>query len=64
MSKHLNKAQLEKQKVLAFLDSADKDVVANPGLNNEKAAGDFEKLFEQSMAEQDFKVGDVVTGKV
>ncbi|PIS12063.1 MAG: 30S ribosomal protein S1 [Bdellovibrio sp. CG10_big_fil_rev_8_21_14_0_10_47_8] len=64
MSKSLNKAQLEKQKVLAFLDQADKEVSANPGLYNEKATGDFEKLFEQSMKEQDFKVGDVVSGKV
>ncbi len=64
MSKNMNKAQLEKQKVLAFLDQADKEVVSNPGLNNEKAAGDFEKLFEQSMKEQDFRVGDVVTGTV
>jgi small subunit ribosomal protein S1 len=64
MTKNMNKAQLEKQKVLAFLDSADKDVASNPGLNNEKHAGDFEKLFEQSMKEQDFRVGDVVTGTV
>ena len=64
MSKNMNKAQLEKQKVLAFLDQADKDVASNPGLNNEKHAGDFEKLFEQSMKEQDFRVGDVVTGTV
>jgi small subunit ribosomal protein S1 len=64
MTKSMNKAQLEAQKVLAFLDSADKDVASNPGLNNEKHAGDFEKLFEQSMKDQDFRVGDVVTGKV
>lgn len=64
MSKQLTKAQQEKQKVLAFLDLADKDVSSNPGINNEKQASDFEKLFEQSMKEQDFRVGDVVTGKV
>ena len=64
MSKNMNKAQLEKQKVLTFLDQADKDVASNPGLNNEKHAGDFEKLFEQSMKEQDFRMGDVVTGTV
>ncbi|MFN7453613.1 MAG: 30S ribosomal protein S1 [Pseudobdellovibrionaceae bacterium] len=64
MSKSLNKAQLEKQKVLAFLDQADKDVPANPGLDAEKVGGDFETLFTQSMSEQDFKIGDVVTGSV
>lgn len=64
MSKNLNKAQSEKLKVLAFLDQADKDVVSNPGTQNEKIASDFEKLFEQSMKEQEFKVGDVVSGKV
>ncbi len=64
MSKQLNKAQLEKQKVLAFLDQADREVPSNPGLVFEKTAGDFEELFNQSMKEQDFKVGDVVTGQV
>ncbi|MBX2993980.1 MAG: 30S ribosomal protein S1 [Bdellovibrionaceae bacterium] len=64
MSNQQSKAQLERQKVLAFLDQADKDVPANPGTNNEKAGGDFEKLFSESMKEQDFKVGDIVTGKV
>lgn len=64
MSKQLNKSQLEKQKVLAFLDQADKEVPANPGLHAEKAGGEFESLFEQSMKEQDFKPGDVVSGTV
>ncbi len=64
MSKNLNKAQLEKQKVLAFLDQADNEVPANPGLPSEKALGEFATLFEQSVKEQDFKVGDVVTGTV
>jgi small subunit ribosomal protein S1 len=64
MSKNLSKAQLEKQKVLAFLDQADNEVPANPGLPSEKALGEFATLFEQSVKEQDFKVGDVVTGTV
>ena len=64
MTKTLNKAQLEKQKVLAFLDQADSDVQANPGINNEKQTKDFEDLFSQSMSEQAFGIGDVVTGKV
>lgn len=65
MTKQLNKAELEKQKVLAFLDAEDSKVPANPGIFNAKSEkGDFENLFEASMKEQDFKVGDVVTGKV
>lgn len=64
MSKQLNKSQQEKQKVLAMLDLADKEVPANPGLTGEKAGADFEKLFTESMKEQDFKMGDVVTGTV
>lgn len=64
MSKNLNKSQLEKQKVLAFLDQADNEVPSNPGLQFEKSAGDFEKLFAQSVKEQDFKPGDVVSGTV
>lgn len=65
MTKQLNKAELEKQKVLAFLDAEDSKVPANPGILNAKSdKGDFENLFEASMKEQDFKVGDVVTGTV
>lgn len=65
MTKQLNKAELERQKVLAFLDAEDAKVPANPGILNAKAEkGDFENLFEASMKEQDFKVGDVVTGAV
>lgn len=65
MTKQLNKAELERQKVLAFLDAEDAKVPANPGILNAKAEkGDFENLFEASMKEQDFKVGDVVTGTV
>ncbi len=56
---------MEKQKVLAFLDSADSDVPENPGLLSEKRSiNEFAKLFEASTKEQDFKVGDVVNGTV
>ncbi|MEK6773891.1 MAG: 30S ribosomal protein S1 [Bdellovibrionota bacterium] len=64
MAKNLNKAALEKQKVLAFLDAEDMNIPANPGMNNEKRGSDFDQLFEASVREQDFKVGDVVTGSV
>lgn len=63
-NKQQSKAQLERQKVLAMLDSADNEIPANPGLFREKTNGDFAKLFQDSMKEQDFKVGDVVTGSV
>ncbi|WP_413584925.1 30S ribosomal protein S1 [Bdellovibrio sp. HCB274] len=66
MTKQLNKAELEKQKVLAFLDAEDSNVAANPGIYGAKKSdkGEFDSLFEASMKEQDFKVGDVVTGTV
>lgn len=64
MGQTMNKSQQERQKVLAFLDAEDSNVPANPGLNNQKTAGEFANLFEQSMKDQDFKVGDVVTGAV
>ncbi len=61
----MNKAALEKQKVLAFLDAEDSTVPENPGIYGTKAErGDFDELFKATMQEQDFKVGDVVTGTV
>jgi small subunit ribosomal protein S1 len=65
-TKTLNKSKAEKQKVLAMLDQADSEVPMNPGLDTlAKAAGnEFSKLFEASVKEQDFRVGDVVTGTV
>lgn len=65
MGKNLNKSALEKQKVLAFLDAEDSKVPENPGIyGSKREKSDFDSLFQASMAEQDFKVGDVVTGKV
>jgi len=65
MNKTLSKSQKEKQSVLALLDAEDSKIPANPGIHSGPAkAGEFEKLFEASTKEQDFKVGDVVTGTV
>jgi len=64
MNKTLSKSQKEKQSVLALLDAEDAKIPANPGLNNQASGGEFEKLFAASTLEQDFKVGDVVTGSV
>jgi small subunit ribosomal protein S1 len=64
MSKNFSKAEQERQKVLAFLDQADSDVPANPGAEASKASIDFGSLFEASIKDNDFKVGDVVSGTV
>lgn len=64
MNKTLNKSEKEKQSVLAMLDAEDAKIPANPGLNTQAAGGEFEKLFSASTKEQDFRVGDVVTGTV
>lgn len=64
MNKTLSKSQKEKLSVLALLDAEDAKIPANPGINHKSPAGEFGKLFEASTKEQDFKVGDVVTGTV
>jgi small subunit ribosomal protein S1 len=67
MSKQKSKAQIEREKVLAQLDEADKEVPSNPGAFDEEGgvtADSFANLFEESLGEKDFKVGDVVSGTV
>lgn len=76
MAKQLTKSQKEKQAVLAFLDAEDAKIPSNPGdsianslasslsVSQGRPQSDFDKLFEASMKEQDFKVGDVVSGTV
>lgn len=64
MGKQLSKAAKERQNVLALLDAEDMKIPANPGFFGEKTGGDFDKMFEASMKDQDFKIGDVVTGTV
>ncbi len=64
MNKTLSKSQKEKQSVLALLDAEDSKIQANPGLNNQTSGGEFEKLFADFTKEQDFNVGDVVSGTV
>lgn len=65
-AKGKSRAQIEREKILAQLDAADKDVPQNPGLFNSsnKAAENFADLFEKSLGERDNKVGDIVTGRV
>lgn len=61
-----SRAQIEREKILAQLDAADQDVPQNPGLFNtpSKAGESFADMFASSLNERDFKVGDVVTGRV
>ncbi|MCX7978198.1 MAG: S1 RNA-binding domain-containing protein [Bdellovibrionaceae bacterium] len=51
-------------KVLALLDAEDAKVPSNPGLQRGSHGGEFGKMFEDSLKEQNFKLGDVVTGTV
>lgn len=65
-AKGKSRAQVEREKILAQLDAADKDVPQNPGLFNSagKAGENFADMFEKSLGERDNKVGDIVTGRV
>jgi small subunit ribosomal protein S1 len=65
MNKTISKSQKEKLSVLAMLDAEDSKIQANPGFNAQAdKTGEFEKMFQASTQDQDFRVGDVVTGKV
>jgi small subunit ribosomal protein S1 len=65
-SKNKSRAQVEREKILAQLDAADKEVPQNPGLFNVQVKGgeNFADLFEKSLGERDNKVGDIVKGRV
>lgn len=64
MVKQLNKREQERQKLLAILDLEDAKVPSNPGDEHAPASRDFGNIFEASLKDQDFKVGDVVSGAV
>ncbi len=64
MSKQLSKSEKERLNVLAMLDAADQQVPANPADEAPFKGQNFESLFEDSIKENDFKKGDVVTGIV
>ena len=65
-NKNKSRAQAEREKILSQLDAADKEVPQNPGLFNisHKEGAEFASMFEQSLSERDFKIGDIVKGKV
>lgn len=65
MAKNKSKQQIEREKVLAALDEADKDIPSNPGQAEfENSTESFAELYESSLSERDYKTGDVVKGKV
>ena len=60
-SKSKSRAEVEREKILAQLDAADQEVPQNPGLFTSAGNGeDFKALFEKSLGDRDFKIGDVV----
>lgn len=62
----LSKAKAQFDEVLAALDANDDKVPANPTIFNfnKKDDNTFEKMFSESVSKKDFKVGDVVSGRV
>ncbi len=60
----MNKSQQEMASVLAQLDAFDAEVPANPCQQAAAGNSEFEKIFEQTVGDRDFKVGDVVQGRV
>ncbi len=56
-----------KSDVLASLDAGDKEIPANPGwssLDESHGNTEFEKLFNDNIVNKEFKVGDIVKGKI
>jgi len=66
MSEKKNIKSKRKSDVFAILDAGDKDIPANPGQINDKPAGDteFDQLFNTSIVNKEFKVGDIVKGTI
>lgn len=65
--KGLTKAQVQRQKILEMLDAEDKGVEANPTMIDglDGASGEnFESLYNSSLQDRDYQVGDVVNGTV
>jgi small subunit ribosomal protein S1 len=54
---NLTKAQMERERIMSLLEEGD-------SIKKTGAAEQFENMFEASVKERDFKVGDVVQGKV
>lgn len=61
-----SKARVARARILEALDELDKEVPKNPSLfpTDKKTEESFAQLFKDSVGDRDFKVGDVVTGRV
>ena len=66
MEEERKKSQSEerKTKILSILDEGDKDFPDNPGMFSSKDSTEFEKLYNDVLKNQEFKVGDIVKGRV
>lgn len=66
MSEMKNKNRKTKAEVMALLDSLDKDVPPNEGpvSTKEQERKEFEKAFESTVQSQEFKVGQIVSGRI
>lgn len=62
MAKNLSKSEQERLAILSQLEQADKEVQGNQ--IGQGVGTEFAKLFETSLGDRDFKVGDVVKGKI
>lgn len=67
MAQQKSKAKAQLEQVLAALDENDDKVPANPSIftfDKKRDDSGFEKMFSESLNKKDFKVGDVVSGRV
>ena len=58
------KSQLQKEKISSLLETADKDNLESQEALSESKNSSFVHLYEESIKEQSFKVGDVVKGRI
>ena len=66
-SEKKTKAQIQREQVLSLLEEADKNnlEISNKDINNNDISNEsFSELYEESLKKIDFKVGDVVKGRV
>ena len=65
-SEKKTKAQIQREQVLSLLEEADKNnlEIPNKDINNDISNESFSELYEESLKKLDFKVGDVVKGRV
>ena len=64
MTQKVSKAKEKELNVLAMLDAQDANVESNPGALANTKDSEFGSMFESSMQDNNYKVGDVVEGTV